>query len=147
MVPGTYTVRLSSGEDVYEQQLEVREDPRLEVAPAVRRAWTEYLLEIRAFHRSMNPSMVAIRSFVSELDEGSLPAGMVSEARELDGSMRELMSRTAQVYGAVSGWVGPPTADQVARLAYFHEQFSLLAARIERLVGSADPHHTPRTER
>jgi len=40
VVPGQYTVRLEADGTVSEQPLEVREDPRLDIDPEVRRQWT-----------------------------------------------------------------------------------------------------------
>ena len=52
VVPGTYTVRLQADGRTFEQPVEVREDPRLEIPADERRAWTETLLEIGDLYRA-----------------------------------------------------------------------------------------------
>ena len=71
VVPGSYTVRLDAGGRSYEQSVEVREDPRLEIAPAERRAWTETLLEIADLYGEATAEVAALAPLARQLDADS----------------------------------------------------------------------------
>jgi photosystem II stability/assembly factor-like uncharacterized protein len=111
--PGTYTVRLRAGGRTYEQPIEVREDPRIDVSPADRRAWVETLDAIAGAWRRA----VAVNA--------SLQASGGAEDRRLASSAQQFLSA---LYGAVGDYTGRPTADQLAELAYLSE----VVARLER---------------
>lgn len=84
VVPGLYTVRLSVADDVHEQTLRVKEDPRIEVDPLVRRQWTEMLLElggvVSAASALTRESSQAVRRLDDDDEPGSLDAGIEGSA-------------------------------------------------------------------
>ncbi|MFN2318039.1 MAG: hypothetical protein ABR602_15320, partial [Gemmatimonadales bacterium] len=102
VVPGLFTVRLTAGEVTAEQRLDVREDPRIEVDPAVRRAWTATLLELARLRRDAQ----SLATQAGAAEQAAPTAGR-SLAAELVRETRELTSRASRLYGEVNGRVGP----------------------------------------
>ncbi len=130
VVPGTYTVRLVVGGRSHQRRIEVREDPRLRVDPAERRAWTATLLELGALYRATSERLDAVREVQKRLaDLGAEAKANAAEVDELVRALGELRSRIGSVYGAIEGWTGPPTQDQRAQIEYFTELSARLAAR------------------
>jgi len=101
VTPGRYVVKVSAGAAESTGILMVREDPRITVDAEVRRAWTETLLELATLRREARALATRARG---------TPAG-----REAT----ELASRTARLYGEVSGEVGALTAQQRQQRAYY----------------------------
>jgi len=98
-----------------EKPLEVRDDPRLEVDPAVRTAWIEAQKELDALLQSvMGPAREAgqtqRRAEAGDLviDDPEIRLGLDDLSRELN----ELTSRIARLRGGVSRWVGPLTEQE-----------------------------------
>jgi hypothetical protein len=104
VMPGEYTVRLTAGGSTLEQKVEVREDPRIEIAPADRKMWTETLLAIADVYRA------AVRSATATKDPVA----------------RELASRAGTLYRAVSESTGKPTMDQQAQLQFYRSELDKL---------------------
>jgi hypothetical protein len=120
VVPGTYTVRLTVDGRTHEQRVQVADDPRITVAPAARAEWTATLLRLGEMHRS-----------ASVLVDGARSAGAQGDvARERLRVTRELQSRIASLYRAVSASTGPLTSDQRQQMTFFDETRSRLAAQV-----------------
>ncbi len=108
VVPGTYDVRLTLRGRSYDQKLEVREDPRIEVGPAARRSWTETLLDLGGMYREANST---VRFLVGRKDEAESSLKL----------FRELRRRIANLYDEIGAWTGEPTEDQKAQIRYLVE--------------------------
>lgn len=128
VVPGTYTVRLSAAGVTAEQRLEVREDPRIEAAPAVRAAWTATLLALGQLRRDAQ-ALVAQAADA----ERAAAAPQRAKASDLLREARELSSRTNRLYGEVNGRVGPLTAQQRSQRTYYEEMLGILRAELAAL--------------
>jgi photosystem II stability/assembly factor-like uncharacterized protein len=100
VVPGEYTVRLAAAGKTVEQRVTVREDPRIDIPAAERKEWTDTLLAIADLYRA-----------------AAARVDTVPQAERT--SARELQTRLATLYSAVSGSTGPLTADQRSQLQYF----------------------------
>ncbi len=142
VVPGTYTVRLTVSGQAQEQRVEVREDPRLDVAPDTRRRWTATLLDLAGFYDEVTaewnrlvPALERVRAQRDTTDVEDAPAE-IEETAELLG---ELHSRVGRLYFDVMGWTGPPTADQASRWEYYRRKLVELRPRVERLVEEHAP--------
>jgi photosystem II stability/assembly factor-like uncharacterized protein len=113
VVPGEYAVRLVVNGRTYEQKVVVKDDPRLEIAPADRRLWTETLLTVA----DLFGQTVALNAEVAKAD-AQRNAGELAEARRIG---RELQSRLGTLYNNIGRWTGRPTADQNSQLKFFRQ--------------------------
>lgn len=118
VAPGAYTVRLVAGGRTLEQKVEVREDPRIDVTPADRRAWSDAQTQAVALIRRFAPVNDRIQK---------LPAS-APNAVDLKRQSRELLNRLGGLYGQVGRWVGVPTKDQLSELKYYGEMVQTLSA-------------------
>jgi photosystem II stability/assembly factor-like uncharacterized protein len=128
VVPGLYTVRLTAGETTSEQVVRVREDPRIQVDPLVRRQWTETLLDIA----STLARTQAVAEEVSEVREriesgdAEAPPAVQAKVRDLARELAELRSRVARLLSNAEGWVGPLSADDASQRAFFESMLGAL---------------------
>ncbi|MEW6322940.1 MAG: hypothetical protein AB1635_17870 [Acidobacteriota bacterium] len=118
VLPGAYTVRLTSGGRTVEQKVEVREDPRIDVSAADRRAWTEFQMAVAAVIRQFAPVNEKMRKVTAT----------AADVADLKRQTAELVSRLTRLYSAGERWTGRPTADQASRLQYYQEMAQKLAA-------------------
>ena len=134
VVPGVYTVRLEADGTVLEQPLEVREDPRLDIDPQVRRQWTEDLLALGQLSRAVVDDAGIWGETLEEVGEDAdAPAALVMEARDLQRQWNELQSRTRRLQGEVEGWVGPLTQKQLSQREFYREMLETLRRDAESL--------------
>jgi photosystem II stability/assembly factor-like uncharacterized protein len=116
VAPGEYTVRLRAGGGTSEATLTVSEDPRLEISPADRQAWTARLLEIAEVWKR---AVAARAALAARPDAGT------DEHRRLAG---DLPGRLSGLYNEVGRFTGPPTSDQLSQLSYYREVVERLEA-------------------
>src|SRR6185436_12557679 len=102
-----------------EQKVEVREDPRVDVTPAVRQAWTDAMLRVADLARTFAPTNDAILK---------LP-GTTAETVDLKRQSRELLGRIGVLYSALNRWTGAPTSDQQSELDYYAQMVSKLGTQ------------------
>jgi photosystem II stability/assembly factor-like uncharacterized protein len=115
VVPGVYTVRLAVAGQRFEQNVEVRDDPRTDATPADRKLWSDFQMQIAA----------AIRQFAAIADKvQKAPGGDADLKRQ----SRELMSRLSGLFTATGRWVGRPTADQQTEFKFYQEMAVKLTA-------------------
>jgi hypothetical protein len=119
VLPGDYTVRLSARGRTYEQKLQVLEDPRIQVPPADRKAWTDALLALAAVYRET--------ALLVPQASGRAGAGV-----DLSDVARELQSRLATLYRDLSRSTAKPTADQQAQMRFYDEELRSLRSRLAR---------------
>jgi len=117
-MPGVYTVTLEVGGEKHTQRVTVREDPRITVSLAERRAWTDFQKQIAALATEFAPVAVLARRATAD------------NARTVDLSRQaqELLARIGTLYSASARWTGRPTADQRTQLAYYREMAKTLGA-------------------
>lgn len=118
VAPGTYTVRLEAAGRTLEQPLEVREDPRIDVSAADRRAWADAQMQVVSLIRAFAP--------INERVQGRTGGG--ADVDDLKRQSRELISRLGRLYGELGRWVGTPTDDQVSQLKFYGEMVQKLTA-------------------
>lgn len=112
---GEYTVRLTAGGVTSEKRMTVRDDPRVDVSPADRQAWSDMLTEIADVFRRAVPASAAV----------ARREGAAAEDRRLAGL---LPARLSGLYDEVGRFAGRPTADQRSQLSYYRE----VTERLER---------------
>jgi len=159
VLPGTYTVKMTKGDQVYTTQLKVLLDPRADYNVEDRRA--QYALALK-LSKLLSRMSYAVDSITSMRDTATLRAAKVSSTDPLRKSLDQLSHKTdglrskivatkeggaitgeqrirefmTEVYGDVNGYDGRPTDDQTARTeALGHEledvikEFDTLTAR------------------
>jgi hypothetical protein len=100
--PGTYTLKLTVGGQVYTQTVVVHNDPRVGESPAIlaalksQHAWTLLAYQAMKDTFSANEDVAATRAQVAALMQGQPPADLASRAKELD-------TKLATFGGAVEG--------------------------------------------
>jgi hypothetical protein len=99
--------------------VEVRDDPRIDITAADRKLWMDAVHQAAALAREFAPVNDRIQK---------LP-GTNADVTDLKRQSRELLSRISGLYGALGRWPGPPTKDQVSRLAYYQQMVKALAAK------------------
>jgi photosystem II stability/assembly factor-like uncharacterized protein len=117
VAPGRYTVRLRAGGRDSEATIEVREDPRIDLPAADRRAWTDTLLEIAGVWKRAVESNAAI----TQRNAGT------AEDRRIAGL---LPGRLSGLYNEVARFTGRATGDQMSQLEYYRG----LVERLEAIV-------------
>ena len=118
VIPGEYTVRLSAGEKMFEQKLQVLEDPRIQISAGDRTLWTDALLAIGASYRGA----------VSLVEEVARHRGAPST--DLSAVARELQSRLLALYRDVAQSTAKPTADQQAQMQFLKTELDSLRKRV-----------------
>jgi photosystem II stability/assembly factor-like uncharacterized protein len=116
VAPGRYTVRLEAGGRTTERQVTVRDDARLTISAADRRAWERGVDSVAALYRD-----------VAALVQQSASRPTTDETRLTIG---ELLDRVSTLYGAVNRVTQRMTADQRAQLDYFVQRRGQLAAML-----------------
>jgi len=118
VIPGEYTVRLSVGETMYEQKLQVLEDPRIQIPAGDRKLWTDALLAIAMTYRGA----------VSLVEQVTRQSGAASN--DLPAVARELRSRLSSLYRDVEKSTAKPTADQQAQMQFLKTELESLRKRV-----------------
>ena len=118
VMPGTYTVRLIGGGVTTTQRVVVREDPRINVTRAERKAWTDFQRQVAALAADFAP--VAERARRATASD--------AQTIDLKRQAAELLARISTLYNASARWTGRPTADQRTQLAYYVQMAKTLGA-------------------
>jgi photosystem II stability/assembly factor-like uncharacterized protein len=124
--PGTYTVKMTRGDKVYQAQLNVVLDPRAKFSVADRRAQFELVNRLGALLNHMSWAVDAIVAARESAAAAQLPqvAASIDEIRTKIVATKEggaitgeerLREYLAGLYGDVNGYEGRPTDSQVAR--------------------------------
>jgi photosystem II stability/assembly factor-like uncharacterized protein len=132
VVPGLYTVRLTANGVTSERTVRVKEDPRIQVDPLVRRQWTRALVEIGRTRAAAQTLAREVGGIVRRLNgEGEaleVSDEVEAKVRDLARETQELAGRVARLGGSAQGWVGPLSADQASQKAFFERMLATLLA-------------------
>jgi hypothetical protein len=118
VAPGMYTVRLVAGGATLEQNVEVKDDPRIDAPPEDRKLWADLQMQLADIIRQFAPVADKVQK---------APAGD-AQMTELKRQSRELLSRLTRLYGGTGRWVGRPTANQQSSLRFYQEMVTKLTA-------------------
>ncbi len=130
VMPGTYTVRLQiDGGFGWQQQLVVHPDPRLEVDPAVRRMWTQELLERYRLVGEVTAFAGEVRDAVEALEEEDASA-RAAKLRDLGREANELRSRAFRLRG-LEGEIRMPTGDEASLRTFVQEMLETLRTEFQ----------------
>ena len=139
VLPGHYTVRLQLGMQRFEQRVEVLEDPRIQVTEQARADWHRKVMSLAGTLRSFlvtADTVAEIKQHLDSLDDGqqSRNRDLKSEVDEIAPLVAELRSRLTSLYGEVSEWPTPFTADQQSQQEYFEGWIRRLEPRVRRVM-------------
>ena len=138
VLPGTYTVKLTKGDQVYTGTIDVRLDPRATFTAEDRKAQYDLLLKL---YKTLEHMSYAVASITNVRDSAQERAAKVPQSDALQKSLQQLAQQTdalrsrivatkeggavtgeirireytAEVYGDVNGYEGRPTDEAVAR--------------------------------
>ena len=96
----------------------VREDPRLSVTLAERRAWTAFQQQVAGL----------ATQFAPVTDRARRATGTDASTVDNKRQAQELLARISTLYSATSRWTGLPSADQRMQLAYYQKMAQQLSA-------------------
>ena len=157
VLPGTYTVKVIKGEDVFESSVKVEFDPNLPHSESdkelqlktLRRAYN--MLEDLAF---MDARIIGVHRELSEITgssetKPSLKKKLDPYQKRLDELHKEMVAtkmggitgeeqlreKISGVYGAVMRYYGKPTQSQIERLNTLDAELKSKAVEIEKLLG------------
>jgi len=128
VVPGPYTATLQVGAEWTSiQTFQVLEDPRIEVAPEWRAAWTQTLMDIATLERQARAWDARAEADAEGLDDDDQGAE-AQKLRDLHREFGELFTRVRRLRGEASGVVAPLTEDQRSQLEFLRAMLATLRA-------------------
>ena len=133
VVPGLYTVRLEAGGATSTRVVRVKEDPRIEVDPAIRAAWTATLMDITDLLLEAQRTAREVEQATERLDDA--PEAVAAKVRDLDREFDELTSRIAGLRGNAEDWVGPLSADDASQRSFFEDMLETLRSEWAEVQG------------
>jgi photosystem II stability/assembly factor-like uncharacterized protein len=159
MPPGTYTIRLTKGDKVYEQSLAIGLDRRAAYTAADRKVQFDAAMRVHALFGQMSTLVQRINSVRQALEAqaAALPGNdplrkqleqiemkaeairkqvvATKEGGAVTGEER-LREHTDLLYGAILSWEGRPTAYQLARTEVLRAQLGQIGADFDTLLAS-----------
>ncbi len=140
VLPGSYTVILTLGEQRLEQTLDIHEDPRIDVTDAVRREWHTTVQELAETIEGNMATVDAVSRSKALLDSltdaSSQDRARSAEIEEILPLITELRSRLQRLYGQIGNWPAPLTADQRSQIKYLRSWITRLAPRVENILNT-----------
>jgi len=151
VLPGTYTVRLEAGGRTVETTVEVVLDPRIEVSTQVLAARQDALMDAYYLAKPLyeaQQAMAAVNQQLNDIRElaGDEPPDDLSdaiaevgrEAREAQQSLQQA-GAGAGAAGAIQGFVGQPTADQIWQIDQSWRDLPDVVVAINRIITDSMP--------
>ena len=139
MLPGRYTVRLTTGGVTQERPLTVRNDPRIDVPPGELVAWHDLMVGVGDLIRRTAPLSDSLAAFKRRVD--SLPEAAQRRNRQLAQELGdiapkfiELKNRQIRLYRELDGWRGQPTSDQMSELTYYRTALTRYEPRVRKAL-------------
>ncbi len=139
VVPGNYTARLQvegaeAGADAQlAQPFEVHDDPRLNVTPATRSAWTATLLQLGELRARAQRQMARVEEALEGVAEDD-DSPRAAKLRDLQREFGELVTRIGRLSGDVEGVVAPLTQDQRSRRVFYTDMLEVLVREMEEVL-------------
>lgn len=140
VVPGLYTVRLAAAGVTSERVVRVKEDPRLDVDPAIRARWTAELMDLGTTLAAARALAQEVGAARRRVDAGPTrpDAAAAVKVRDLARETGELASRLQRLLSDAEDWVGPLTADQASQKTFFEEMLAALTREWDGVRGRVD---------
>ncbi len=152
VLPGRYEARLSVGDSMSTQTIEVRADPLARISDDDRRLWHDLqvsLSHILATTRAATASVAVIADVLEQADRaletgpaaGTYPADVVERARRVGADVAEVRRELGRVsagaggaYGALRGSTTRPTDEQMRLAEVAYQRLGPQLEAIERLL-------------
>jgi len=166
VLPGTYTVKMTKGDQVYTAPLKVDLDPRASYSVEDRKAQYDLIMKLYALlsHMSYGVDAIAGARNGALADGAKLPAsdplrGRLQQFADQADALRSKIVATkeggmitgeerirehvGQLYGDVNGWEGRPADYQVARTASLTREMDEVLADFKKLTDKELPTLNP----
>jgi hypothetical protein len=162
VIPGTYTVKLTKGKEVYETKLDIGLDRRAPYTVADRKAQFDAVMQVHALFGQMSALVDRIgfaRMFADQI-AAKLPDGDVlrkdlakfsadadevrkkivatKEGGAITGELR-LREHTDELYGALNGWEGRPGDYHLARIGVLRDELAAITKSFDELSAKSLP--------
>jgi len=162
VLPGTYTVKMSKGDQVYTTKLDVVMDPRAKYTVEDRRVQFELVNRLSQTLNHMSwavDAIIAVRDQANQraakLPKGDALAGQLTSLAQAADAIRSKIVATKEggmitgeerlreylggLYGDVNGYDGRPTASQVARADALNRELEDVVREFNQLAGQRIP--------
>jgi photosystem II stability/assembly factor-like uncharacterized protein len=162
VLPGTYTIRITSNGKTYDTSLAVGLDPRVKWTPAGRKAQFDAAMKTHALFNdesALFARIIGLRQKIAEASKGRTPGDAVLRRLEsFDGKLdvlrkkivatteggavtgeERLREHTDRLYGAITSWDGPPSSYQIDNIAALRAELGDLDAEFSRLTAAELP--------
>lgn len=162
VLPGTYTVKMTKGDQVYTGKLEVMLDPRATFTVEDRKAQYDLIMKLYKMLYRMSYTVASVSSVHDAAQDraAKLPQNdalrkkLEQLAQQVDGIRSKIVATkeggaitgeqrireyTTEVYGDVSGYEGKPTAEEVARTEALDRELGDVIAEYDQLTSSQLP--------
>lgn len=146
VLPGTYTVRLTKGKEVFETKLDIGLDPRATFSAADRKAQFEAAMRVHKIFGEMTDLVDKInaqraaakdqKDLLAKLDEIRKKIVATKEGGAITGEER-LREHTDQLYGAILSYEGRPAKYQMERIDVLQRELDDVKKEYEGLVSPA----------
>jgi photosystem II stability/assembly factor-like uncharacterized protein len=162
VLPGTYTVRIEDNGKTYDTRVDIGLDRRVTWSTADRKAQFDAAMKVYTLFNDETQfygQIAGLRAQVAAANKGR-PAGDALQKKladfdqQLDKIRKEIVATTEggaitgeerlrehtdQLYGAISGWDGPPSAYQLDNIAGLRSQLSDAQAEFSKLTDKEVP--------
>jgi len=162
VLPGTYTVRIEDNGKTYDTRVDIGLDRRVTWNSADRKAQFDAAMQVYTLFNDETQfygQIAGLRAQVAAANKGR-PAGDALQKKladfdqQLDKVRKEIVATTEggaitgeerlrehtdQLYGAISGWDGPPSAYQLDNIAGLRSQLSDAQAEFSKLTDKEVP--------
>jgi photosystem II stability/assembly factor-like uncharacterized protein len=140
VLPGVYTVRLTTGESSQEQTVTVLQDPRVAVAESELLGWHEQVQYVAGLLRRHLVTVDTVSKIAERIegmpeDSASQYTAVSEEIAAIRPLLTELRNRLSRLYGQVSNWPREFTADERSQLQYFEDWLQRLQPRVDGVIG------------
>lgn len=155
--PGTYTVRMKKGKEIYETKIELQPDPNSIHSAEDRALQHETAMELYGMNEELAYQVDRIEQLRSQIDQArqaELPEGLQQALEEYHTALSEqrkamvvttgdnyvasaeprLREKIASLYSEVAGYAGKPSQAQLKNMVLLKEQLEMASNEVENLL-------------
>ena len=161
VLPGTYTVRMTKGGEVYESKFPVELDRRATYTLADRKAQYDAAMRVRSLfgdESALMDRMIAVRNELAEREKAAGDEALKKQVAAVDEKLdavrkrivatteggaitgeERLREHTDNLYGAIMSYEGAPTAYQVERIGVLEADLASIDAEFNAVLDKELP--------